>query len=697
MSKIRGLVKSIDELFDGLEYEIDYNRKYFDEHYKRIEYIRLPCSFDIEVSSFRNEAGEKHSLMYIWMFGIEDKVFTGRTWEEFFLLINRLVDFFDLSENRILPVYVHNLAYEFQFIKNMFVWTNIFAREKRSPIKATISEGIEFRCSYMLSGSSLEQVGKNLVKYKVEKMVGDLDYDKIRTPYTELTDKEMGYCVNDCLVVNAYIKEQIEQYGSITKIPMTNTGRVREYCRNVMFSKKNRKKNVAIIRSLTIDGKSEYDMLKRAFQGGFTHANYNYVGYTIDDVQSFDFTSSYPAVMIAEYFPMSKGELYNIKDEKDLRNKAKSNCLIFNVKFKNIRSKVNYEHYISKSKCFNIENVKEDNGRIISADNLVTTITEVDYEIINTMYDFDEVEFGRCYIYKKGYLPKDFVRCIIDFYLSKTTLKDVVGMESEYQLKKGMLNSTFGMSVTDIVNDIITFEDDWKSEQPNFEDEIERYNKNMKRFLFYPWGVYITAYARRNLFYGINECKEDYIYSDTDSIKIKNAENHIDFIKRYNEWITKRLQKAAVYHKINVEDLSPKTVDGKVKPLGIWDDDGRYNRFKTLGSKRYLVEFYDKKEDCFKLKCTVAGLNKKQGSKFIESQKDPFKFFNDFMTVDEEHSGRKILQYIDKPFDGVVRDYKGNLYEYHELSGINMEGSDYNLKLSPVFRELLNGREEYVS
>ncbi|WP_442514418.1 hypothetical protein, partial [Pseudomonas promysalinigenes] len=56
---------------------------------------------------------------------------------------------------------------------------------------------------------------------------------------------------------------------------------------------------------LTID-KDTYIQLKRAFMGGFTHANANYSNKVLTDVSSVDFTSSYPSVMISEQFPMSR-------------------------------------------------------------------------------------------------------------------------------------------------------------------------------------------------------------------------------------------------------------------------------------------------------------------------------------------------------------------------------------------------------
>lgn len=205
---------------------------------KRIRYYNVPASFDIEVSSFYEgeEAPEnKRAIMYIWQFGIGDLVTYGRTWEEFETFLISLQAVLDLNADNRLVVYVHNLPYEWQFIRKRFVWASVFILDERKPVKARMG-GIEFRDSLKLSGGkSLANVAKDLQKHKIEKKVGDLDYNLIRTPFTPLTEKELGYCEYDIRVLNAYIEEKIEQDGSVDLIPLTNTGYVRNYCRKACF------------------------------------------------------------------------------------------------------------------------------------------------------------------------------------------------------------------------------------------------------------------------------------------------------------------------------------------------------------------------------------------------------------------------------------------------------------------------------
>ena len=218
-------------------------------------YYNIPCAFDIETSSFIDDCGNKAACMYIWMLGIDGYCVIGRTWDEFQTAISKIVKYCNLSEDVILPIYVHNLSYEFQFIKDRFVWNKVFALDTRKPNYCLTNNGIEFRCSYQLSGMSLSRVGNNLMKYKVNKKVGDLDYSKIRHSRTELSDTELGYCVNDVLVVMAYIQECIETEGDITKIPYTKTGYVRRYVRQACLgTSKHRNSNYrTFIKNLTLE------------------------------------------------------------------------------------------------------------------------------------------------------------------------------------------------------------------------------------------------------------------------------------------------------------------------------------------------------------------------------------------------------------------------------------------------------------
>ena len=653
---------------------------------KNIEYYNIPAAFDIEVSSFYDH-DRKSACMYIWQLGIFDTVVTGRTWSELDTILSLVSTILELNTKRRLVVYIHNMAYEFQFIRKRLEWEEVFLLDERKPAYA-FTNGIEFRCSLKLSGGkSLAKVGKDLQRYKVQKAVGDLDYSLVRTPLTPLTDKELGYCENDIRVLLSYIQEKIEDDGDISKIPITNTGYVRNHCRKACFRHYRRYKN--LMNQLTVSA-YEYKQLKRAFQGGFTHANAKYVGKVITNVWSHDLASSYPTVMVLEKFPMSRArKITSIKDEDEFESLLQRYCCMFDLELFDVVPKLFQDNPISASKCFVLEDAIENNGRVFSARRLKTTVTEQDFWTYAKFYDWSEMAVSNMRVYEKGYLPGDFVRTILKMYADKTSLKGIEEFAINYMISKNMINSAYGMVVTDINRKEFTYQgNEYVTTQPDVDANIDKYNQSKKRFLFYPWGVWVTAYARANLFSAIVELDSDYIYADTDSVKYINPEKHQRYFEVYSEIIHDKIEKAAKYHGINPDHFAPKKPDGTPAIIGIWDFDGIYDRFKTLGAKRYLTESNGK----FSL--TVAGTHKTKARDYLLKTGDPFGNFTSELCIPEKYSGRTTVTYIDEEISGTVVDYLGRPYNYNELSAIHMEPSDYNFSISDAFKKFLQGVEE---
>ena len=709
--------------------ELAVNEKNLMGNNKGSKGYNIPCAFDIETTSFYRDENknaysyaqykelnkgrktkqklEKVAIMYVWQFGINGYCIVGRTWNEFLQMCDIIAKTLELSQNKKLIVYVHNLSYEFQYIRTLFDWEKVFSIDLRKPIYATTKTGIEFRCSYLLSGYSLAKLGEQLHTYHIEKMVGDLDYQLMRNSKTPLSDKEIKYCVNDVFVVMAYIQELIEEYKGLRNLPITKTGFVRKYCRkHCLRTTDETGKTIVnwnytnLIHSLTIGGIEEFNMLQRAFAGGFTHANGMYTDEILSGVTSYDFTSSYPTVMVAEQFPMSSGVRVEVKSTKQFEFLTSKFCCIFDIEFNDIFASRTQDNPISSSKCFVKENVAENNGRVVCAKRLVMTITDVDFNIIKNFYTWKSMRVGRMYCYKRGYLPTEFVQAILHLYEKKTKLKGVKGKEVEYLNSKEMLNSCYGMCVTNPLRDEFTYNGKWDTQNLSDKEKIEtlgKYNTSRNRFLFYPWGVFVTAYARRNLFSGIYTVGNDYVYSDTDSIKLLNADKYKEYFKQYNERITYKLRCACKHHGISFEMCQPVTVKGIMKPLGVWDFDGFYKHFKTLGAKRYMVEEPDvltvggKNYD---YSLTVSGVNKKTAIPFLLEKYGKnriFAEFTNYLSIPESATGKKIHTYIDYEVNGEMSDYLGNKAHYDEKTGVHLEPTGYTLSLSVMYINYLRG------
>lgn len=182
--------------YSGHEPKIEGKRNFFDN---------TIYTFDIETTSFlildgkmipacdylklTKEEQEKSifmSNMYIWMFSINDTVYYGRTWAELRAFLLR-VETWGTNVKKF--CFVHNLPFEFEFCRNCFKFKNVFARKSRKPIKFELEEfNFEFRCSYILTNSRLEDLPKNYgFEDKVVKLTGNLNYNLIRNSKTKLT------------------------------------------------------------------------------------------------------------------------------------------------------------------------------------------------------------------------------------------------------------------------------------------------------------------------------------------------------------------------------------------------------------------------------------------------------------------------------------------------------------------------------
>lgn len=389
----------------------------------------------------------KHGIIYCWQLAVNGKVIFGRDITDFIDILKYIEKF--TEQKKRLVIYVHNLAYEFQWIRKYISWTKVFATAPRKPIFAITEGGIEFRCSYVLTNFSLAKLADQLRHYNIKKLVGDLDYSIIRTPETPMSREEIQYCMNDVLVVSAYIQECLFKEKQLYNIPYTATGYCRRYTRNKCLYIPGHGRNAnkayrSLIKTLVINGADEYLQLKRAFQGGFTHCSYLYSGKLIKNVDSLDFTSSYPYALLSEQYPMSTGHVVKPSSNEDFEKYIKLYCCIFDVEFFDIEpTDACNDHYISLSKCWKKEKYVADNGRLESASYILTTITDVDYKIIKHCYTFKKMVIHNMRVYKKGYLPKELIEAIIKLYKDKTELKGVIGKEQEYLNGKALLNSVY--------------------------------------------------------------------------------------------------------------------------------------------------------------------------------------------------------------------------------------------------------------
>lgn len=627
----------------------------------RKKYYKEFITFDIETSKI--EAIEQ-SFMYIWQCCIAGHVnIIGRTWEEFKLFIDYMLDI--LPET--IVCYVHNLSYEFSFLKGVlsFGENDIFAAEPRSIIKA-VYKNIEFRCSYFLTNVRLEKFTEDMNVYHKKLSGKKFNYNKVRTPSTILSYDELSYCMNDVMGLWEAIETKMESTkDTIASIPLTSTGYVRRDIKKAMHIC--RKQVQDIFPDFPI-----YKLLRKAFRGGDTHASRYYSGIILSDVHSYDRVSSYPDVLVNCRFPISqflpeRPTMDRLIDLIEIHNKA----VLVSVAICGLACKDEAGcPYIPFDKCSAISKPVRDNGRILTADYLEITITDIDWRIIQMEYTWESIEIIELYSARYGNLPRPIIDCILKYYKGKTTLKGDESQVLDYQLYKALLNSIYGLMaqnpvkfsyIYDEVNQVMIDKPD------EFTEELLNKYRN-SAFVAYQWGVWCTAWARYRLHELIWLVGDAFVYCDTDSVKcIGNFDN---IVKEYNKQRYKDSKNSGAVAKSNT---------GQYHYMGIYELDGVYTRFCTLGAKKYCYE------DAKGLHITISGVKKKEGALElgkIENFTPEFCF---------RHSAGLKAKYN----DNVDMWYEYNGEPIHITDNVYLSDTEYTLGITDEYRRILQFSQQY--
>lgn len=551
--------------------------------------LNIYAAFDIETSTVwlndDRSLYDVHSFMYSWAFQIEDITILGREWPDFFSFLTELFSAsakikheLNLATEPKLVIWVHNLAYEFAFLSGLYHFKDeeCFFRDVRKPIYIKMKGIFEFRCSYIQTNLSLAMLCKQMGV--PEKLSGQkFDYEKIRFPWTELTDYEKQYIITDVESLVMAMKKRVSMNGdNLITVPLTSTGYVRRECKEAL---KGRYYDITDMKP----DERQYRLLRKAFRGGNTHASAVMANKIIENVNSYDIVSCYPTQQLTQRFPMRPFRWLDerLTLERIFKFIGLGYAVVGLYQFKGLRLK-NKKcpiPYISLGRCDAL-GWKLDNGRILECDYCEIALTEIDLEIILKQYTFDEVGIIECMVAQKDFLPAEYRKVIQDYYENKTKLK---GDDTDqgiylYTKSKNMLNSVYGMSATDPIHQEILYAGgEYKRSSYDTMTEEEK-AKALKGAPFpYQWGVYTTALARAQLQKAIDLCGDKIIYCDTDSVKVVGSVP----IEKLNDYQRKKAVSAGAY----ADDMK-----GTRHFIGLFEQDAHYDRFITQGAKRYAYE-----------------------------------------------------------------------------------------------------------
>lgn len=721
---------------------------------KRTAYLSsIAMGFDIETSTIRDydDSGnlqDARSYMYHWQFAVNNIIIVGRTWSQFniFMILLYKVIINELKaalkrhgkrwgtkQHPKCIIWVANLPFEFQYIKDVIPWDTVFAKDNRKPLTAEISTehltGVEkqaypiitFQDCLQITNTNLATLAKDYTT--TQKRVDDLDYDKIRNSKTPLDNTELTYCYDDVAILSEWHKYYYGYYSQKGFAPMTATGILRHEVKKLQTVD-----DLVNVYKMFPDELEYKYVMDWCFKGGYSHANLANVNRELDDcVYSWDITSSYPYVMLHNIFPMSKftdnavvmDKLNSIDNATDLYDYIQSmqGKIMFYAEIEmETPESITRNTYISLSKCINRSEIESyndvyaddgfpvtliDNGRILRTVRTVTVETDLDILTILDMYSYSKIIFKKvmtCMILDR--LPDYVIKPLENAYREKSTLKKQGKSNTvEYKVSKGKINAGYGMMCTRrYIYDIIYDTDlrEWRTE-PRKDTSLEQL------FLNPMWGVWVTAYARRRLMQMVIAAGDNTVVCDTDSIYCKRTSDFDEIINAENVRVL--AQNKARFNDVLFDDL------------GTWDrqsvnDKGdfvAYERFATMGAKRYMLYGYNDKK--YGWKQTVAGLPKGIIARYCDVYNnavdksvidktgvyknaptiDPIDVFLGVkgFELDSENSGKRTTLYHDTPHSETVTDYLGNSEIMCEKSSVSIVNIPFTMTIANTFVECI--------
>lgn len=554
--------------------------------------------FDFLTCQYDNE----HSTMYAWCFKYRGEYTIGRTYEQFSNFLSHFTRGTDC----------YYLAYTADIRRFYTYFNGNVLNQQKKPIEVKIKPS---------KATSVEQYSQltlnRLIVRDITKMV-DIDMPKptfdetlVRHSNTPLSVEENYLKARVDTIESNLIKYEITVETSWQSIQNKTRSIIRKHYNEMTDYEKVKYQCRSRVRS-----SATYDIIRNAVRGGVCMASADKIGVTLTDVGSFDAVSHYPSQLMLKKFPVE------IVDTPYRYSPADTRYLsVFKIKFTNIKAR-NYNLC-----CMRFDDRKGDiieqphfekSGNIYKAKTLITTMTNIDFMTYMKFYTWDsaDVERGDLVVFSMDYLPNYIRKSVNEMFKAKEDTKGT----PQGEINKAGLNSIWGLTSSRY--------ETWKS-----------YDMKRNRLFFCAWGAFITAYARQELLDRILKVGSDFVYCDTDNIKMINPEKH-----KY------------------LFDLG--------KELGQWKDEGCSDCFKTLGKKKYIAIKKDK------LDVTFSGIDK---NSVLNTVSDIHEFIwgTNCGTVLRDCIIRQII--CTDGIDETVVDYMGNEYNVKEKCYIYTAIGDFDM------------------
>ena len=148
-------------------------------------------------------------------------------------------------------------------------------------------------------------------------------------------------------------------------------------------------------------------------------------------------------------------------------------------------------------------------------------------------------------------------------------------------------------------------------------------------------------------------------------------------IEDYNRRAIEKTRSVCKKLGLEFKQFAPADIKGRKRQMGVYDYEGRYDLFKTLGAKKYCTETDNA------INITVAGVPK-AGAACLSDIRE----FKKGLIFDSKTTGKNSLFYNDYQSAHKLTDYKGNIYNIRDRSGCCILPANYTLGVTEEYEEL---------
>ena len=472
-----------------------------------------------------------------------DHIIHGRSIDSFMAAVADLynaIPFHGKSKRKEqLSIFTHNLKFDSDFI----IWWLLHGHgEIRDEVRENVLYSftgiwdgvtVTFRDSLKIFPESAAKLGE---LYNIPKLKGEWDYNKFRTVETPISPEEWGYIDHDVMIISRALADYRSRgYYENTLASIAYNDRLRRTFPKFKKTWARRLKNkdyerfqAAFPRDIRPLDYELHSHLMMGYYGGISYLNPLHACKDLTGIHSYDVHSMYPDKMAHYRLPVGDPLIIDRPSQEEAwRMIDFYSCVMVDWEDLSLDLKSADNFPALMFPTIPQTSVRME-GKIIKCRGEIAVLTGIDCKIMRSEYNILSGRITRLYLFKtKKGMYKEFVDYWMDIKSgADRVLNDPDSTPQQKHaakilrtLAKKMLNSSYGKDGTKLLREPhFTYLD---PDTDLLESDIKVELAKVEYYL--PTAIFICAWARWQLWSAVKLLRRDFVYCDTDSVKVTEA------------------------------------------------------------------------------------------------------------------------------------------------------------------------------